>query len=363
MFNRPTTFVIGAGCSREYQFPLGVGLRDEIAEMLAHVKIDQPRGNDSRVWIGFSDGGKDGDFNRSISNIAGQQHFQEWYRVAQQMSRGLQHASSIDRYLDHHSDDEVMVRIGKMAIGRRIIKAEASSTLSVREGSSLDMAEIYEKNGQNPHWLNELFLRLQEGIRRGNIDQIFSNVTFICFNYDRVIEHYLYEAVKVFGNLSDRDTTAVMKNLKVYHPYGSLGPLRWQKEDGSPGVQYGAQLDDHRSIQTIGESLRIFTETIEENDEIDCIRDAMLNASKIVFLGFSFLQQNIDLIRPRARSNAEQVWATSLGMSDWDTEAAHSAVSNMLNGTNSSEFRGFHMNSRPLTAGQFMAQAGNSLRA
>lgn len=362
MFNRPTTFVIGAGCSREYQFPLGVGLRDEIADMLAHVEIDRQRGNDSVLWIGFS-GGKDEAFNRAISNIAGQHHFQDWYRVAKQMGRGLRHASSIDRYLDHHSDDEVMVRIGKMAIGRRIINAEANSTLRVREGSSLDMAEIYKQNGQNPHWLNELFLRLQEGIRRGNIDQIFSNVTFICFNYDRAIEHYLYEAVKVFGNLSDRDTTAVMKNLKVYHPYGSIGPLPWQEEEGSPGIHYGANLDDHRSIQDIGESLRIFTETIEENDEINCIRDAMLNASKIVFLGFSFLQQNIDLIRPRTRSKVEQIWATSLGMSAWDTDAAQTAVSNMLNGSNSSEFRGFRMNSQPLTAGQFMAQAGNSLRS
>ncbi len=362
MFNRPTTFVIGAGCSREYQFPLGVGLRDEIADMLAHVEIDRPRGNDSFIWIGSS-GGKDGNFNRAIANIAGQHHFQEWYRVARQMGRGLQHSSSIDRYLDHHSDNDVMVRIGKMAIGRRIIKAEANSTLRVREGETLNMDEIYEKNGKNPHWLSELFLRLQEGIRRGNIDQIFTNVTFICFNYDRAIEHYLYQAVKAFGNLSDRDTATVMKNLKIYHPYGSLGPLPWQEEEASSGIDFGAELDNARSIQTIGESLRIFTETIEENDEINCIRDAMLNASKIIFLGFSFLQQNIDLIRPATRSKAEQVWATSLGMSGWDTDASQAAVSKMLNGTNSLDFVSFHVRSQPLTAGHFMAQAGNFLRS
>lgn len=362
MFSSPTTFVIGAGCSREYQFPLGLGLRDEIADMLAHVEIERPRQEDRFLWIGSS-GGKDKNFNRAITNVAGQHQFQEWYLTAQQMGRGLQHASSIDRYLDHHNEDEVMVRIGKMAIGRRIIKAEASSTLRFSEGSSLDMAEIYKQNDRNPNWLNELFLRLQDGVRRGNVDEIFSNVTFICFNYDRAIEHYLYEAVRVFGNLSDRDTRAVMKNLRVYHPYGSLGPLPWQEEDQSLVVPYGAEMEDHRSIQTIGESLRIFTETIEENDEINCIRDAMLNARKIVFLGFSFLQQNIDLIQPRARSKVEQVWATSLGMSDWDTDAAQRAVSTMLNGASASELGGFNMHSQPLTAGQFMAQAGNSLRS
>lgn len=350
MFNRPTTFVIGAGCSREYQFPLGMGLRNEIADMLARVEIDRPGGNDSV-------------FDRALNRIAGQHDLEEWHRIAQQMGRGLQHASSIDRYLDYHSDDKVMVQIGKMAIGRRIIKAEANSTLRIREGAPLDMAEIYNQNGLNPHWLNELFLRLQEGVRRGSIDQIFSNVTFICFNYDRAIERYLFEAVKEFGNLSDGDTTAVMKTLKVYHPYGSLGPLPWQAEDGAPGIPYGAQLDDHHSIQTIGESLRIFTETIEENDEINCIRDAMLNANKIVFLGFSFLQQNIDLIRPKTRSKAQQVWATSLGMSGWDTDAAQGAVSEMLNGADPVEIRGFHMRSESLAAGQFIAQAGNFLRS
>lgn len=362
MFNRPTTFVIGAGCSREYQFPLGIGLRDEIADMLAHVKINQPRGRDSLVLIG-ANSINDVEFNWAISAIAGQNFFKEWYGVAQKMALGLRHASSIDRYLDHHSDDEVMVQIGKMAIGRRILRAEASSTLHVYEGSSLDMTAISKKNDEKPHWLNELFLRLQEGVRRGSIDQIFSNVTFICFNYDRAIEHYLYEAVKVFGNLSDGDAQSVMKNLNICHPYGSLGPLPWQKSDGSPGIPYGAKLDDYQSIQAIGESLRIFTETIEENEEINSIRDAVLNASNIVFMGFSFLQQNIDLIRPRTKSNVEQVWATSLGMSSWDTDAAQRAVSDMLNGTNASGHRGFHMNFQPLTAGQFMAQVGNSLRA
>lgn len=362
MFKSPTTFVIGAGCSREYQFPLGLELRDEIADMLAHVEITRPRNDTGVFWVGLG-GSKDEDFNTAIRRIAGQPNFQQWYRIAQQMGQGLRHASSIDRYLDHHSDDETMVRIGKMAIGRLIIKAERNSTLHIQQGSSLDMAEIYKKNDQRPHWLNELFLRLQEGVRRGNIDQIFSNVTFVCFNYDRVIEHYLYEAVKVFGNLSDSDTKAVMSNLKVYHPYGSLGPLPWQDDDGSGGVHFGAELDDSPSIQTVGESLRIFTETIEENEEIVCIRESMLNAKKIVFLGFSFLQQNIDLIRPRTRSRVEQVWATSLGMSGWDTDAAQDAVSKMLNGTDALDFRAFRMNSQPLTAGLLMAQAGNSLRS
>lgn len=362
MFNNPTTFVIGAGCSREYQFPLGLDLRDEIADMLAHVEVRKPRYDDTDMWIGFG-GKKDEDFNDAIRRVAGQNRFPQWCQTAQQMGQGLRHASSVDRYLDHHSDDETMIHIGKMAIGRRIIKAEHSSTLYTGDDSSLDMAKIHSKNDGKPHWLNELFLRLQEGVRRGNIDQIFSNVTFICFNYDRAIEHYLYEAVKVFGNLSGKDTQLVMKSLRIYHPYGSLGPLRWQDDDGLGGIDFGAERVDLPTIQKVGESLRIFTETVEENDEIVCIRDAMQNSSKIVFLGFSFLQQNIDLIRPRSRSRVEQVWATSLGMSPWDISAAQDAVSKMLNGSDSLDFRSFLMNSQPLTAGLLMAQAGNALRS
>lgn len=362
MFNKPTTFVIGAGCSHEYGFPLGNGLRDEIAAMLEQVKPDRPQRSDRMIFTtGKSD--KDSDFNAAIVLAAGNHKWQEWFASAQSMATGLRHGSSIDRYLDFHNDDPVKVQIGKMAIGRSILRAEARSSLAMETSDTFDMAEIFKKNGDKPHWLNELFLRLQEGVRRGNVADIIKNVTFVCFNYDRAIEHYLYNAVKAFGNLTEGEATDALRHLKVYHPYGRLGHLFWENATTPQGVHYGARLDDWRSIASIGENLRIFTETIEENDEIRCIRNAMMDTNKIVFMGFSFLQQNLDLIRPPARSNASQVWATTYGMSEFDVDAAKSSIDAMLQGTNSGAYRAFAVRVQNSKAGQFLADTGNLLRS
>lgn len=361
MFTKPTTFVIGAGCSREYGFPLGYGLRDQIADMLEQVKIERPRSSDRMIFTAGPTS-TDREFNAAVQRAAGPVKYQAWFATCQQMAQGLRHASSIDRYLDHHNDDPVMVQIGKMAIGRRILKAEAESSLFTTPGSTLNMPEIAKKNDHEPHWLNELFLRLQEGVRRGNIGQILSNVTFVCFNYDRVIEHYIFNAVKTFGNLSDDQATDAMSHLKIYHPYGRLGHLPWEEASTGDPVAYGAKIDDPDDIADIGANLRIFTETIEENDEILCIRDAILNADNLVFLGFSFLQQNLNLIRPASRSKAQKVYATSLGMSGLDLQVSETGVSNMLNGANSLQFRSFPFSASNTKAGRFMADAGNFLR-
>lgn len=362
MFNRPTTFVIGAGCSHEYGFPLGNGLRDEIASLLEQVKPEGPRRSEDFMFVN-SGSERDAEFNAAIVQHAGQHKWQSWFATAQSMAEGLRQGSSIDRYLDFHHDDPVRVKIGKMAIGRLILRAEAKSSLAMETGSIFDMTEVAKKNEYGYHWLNELFLRLQEGVRRGTVADFLKNVTFICFNYDRVIEHYLFNAIRSFGNLSEEEATEAMRELKIYHPYGRLGHLFWEDATTPKGVHYGARLDDVGSIVGHSDNLRIFTETIEENDEIRCIKDAMLNAEKIVFLGFSFLQQNLDLIRPPTRSQASQVWATTYQMSPYDVDAAKSAISDMLNGTTSTGYQGFKVEAVGSRAGKFMADVGNLLRS
>jgi len=362
MFKKPTTFVIGAGCSREYGFPLGNDLRDQIATLLENVKPERPRRSDRMVFT-MEGTDKDVEFNAAIVQHAGQHKWQEWFATAQSMAKGLRQGSSIDRYLDFHNEDPVRVQLGKMAIGRLILRAESQSSLSMETGSIFDMTEVAKKNGGEPHWLNELFLRLQEGVRRSNVEEFLNNVTFICFNYDRVIEHYLFNAIKAFGNLTDEEATAAMQGLKIYHPYGRLGHLFWETATTPKGVQYGARLDDFGSIVGHSEHVRIFTESFEENEEIRCIRHAMENTEKVVFLGFSFLQQNLDLIRPDNRSKASQVWATTYGMSQYDVDAAENAISAMLNGSKSADYRSFRVNVVDSKAGKFMADVGNLLRS
>lgn len=362
MFKKPTTFVIGAGCSHEYGLPLGDGLRTTIASLLRNVEQSRVRHKPTgRTIISASSTAKlrDNEFNDAVAAAAGDD-WKAWFKTCQTMADGLAHASSIDRYLDIHRDDPIKVQIGKMAIGRSILKAEQRSSLMVDSRGHLQMPHISKAAG-GPHWLNELLLRMQEGVRLDQFELILSNVTFICFNYDRNIEHYLYHAIRTLGNLTAGRASEVMQHLKIYHPYGSLGRLGWQSDAPDEIVEFGQPKNDPQDIIRIGANIRIFTETIEENDDIRCIREAMQSANRIVFAGFSFLQQNLDLVRPQSQSSARRIYATTFGESHHNKESANNAVYQILQGINSSGTYPFKMVMEDAKAGRFMADAGNLL--
>lgn len=357
VFRKKTTIIVGAGCSREYGLPLGDGLRDAIADMLAEVRVREHRNSSGQLILSTTASHRDDAFNEAIQYVAGN-HWQEWFKKAQTMSAGLRHASSIDRYLDIHRDDDVMVRIGKLAIARLILKAESHSSVVVRT-SHLNTPRI-DEIAAGPNWLGQLVLRMQEGVRRDDFASALTNLTFISFNYDRVIAHYLYHSLRTLADLRAEEASEMMKALRVFHPYGRLGRLPWEQGD-EPVIPFGHDTDDPRDFDTVAQNLRIFTETIHENDDIRAIRSAVQECEQIIFLGFSFLRQNMDLLRPRGRSTGTRVFATTFGESTYNVSAAKGAITSMLQGQNSDGTYPFRPEAVNSKAGDFIASAGNLL--
>lgn len=89
----------------------------------------------------------------------------------------------------------------------------------------LDVKAIRHAAG-GPDWLSELFIQIQEDVQFENIDSIFQNITIISFNYDRCIEHYLFNVLRSFADISAADSSEIMKKLEIFHPYGRVG--RWK---------------------------------------------------------------------------------------------------------------------------------------
>ncbi|MEY9590849.1 hypothetical protein ABIA06_003140 [Bradyrhizobium yuanmingense] len=80
-----------------------------------------------------------------------------------------------------------MVEVGKMAIVGQILEAERNSELAIsRETGRLDVDHV------DGRWLSEWLSMALSGIQRSKLGTMFDRVTFINFNYDRCIEHYLY---------------------------------------------------------------------------------------------------------------------------------------------------------------------------
>jgi hypothetical protein len=78
---------------------------------------------------------------------------------------------------------------------------------------------------------------------------------------------------------------------------------------------------------------KTFTERLEDEEAVNAIRKEVEKAEIIVFLGFAFHSQNMELIRlePREKQNMKRVFATALGISGSDAYVVYNQVVETLN--------------------------------
>jgi hypothetical protein len=354
LFARKTVFVIGAGCSAEYGLPVGDGLRDEIAKRLRSLDgllrdsaVRQDTGlNDALTRVGKCDLGS-------------------WCALAGKMAQGIQHTSSIDRYLNLRQDDERIVILGKLLIARAVLAAEAGSTLVVKGRAGIDHVKVKSlvADSGGYHWLGRLFDQMQEGVsNRAQLSQVFENVSFVCFNYDRCIEHYFFHALQELGSLSDAEASEAMKALVIEHPYGRVGHLPWEAAPpGAHKVEFGKQADYGEELNVVAAGIKTFTERVEEGDALARTRGLIADAAQVVFMGFSFLDQNMALLTPPTGSAAESAFATTYGESR-PNESLYQTMMQQCLARASSQKPSVSVSMDSNKAGYFLHEWGNRLR-
>jgi len=64
---------------------------------------------------------------------------------------------------------------------------------------------------------------LTEGVKCADVDEIFNNVSIVCFNYDRCIEIFLKEALITYYKIDEIKSVDLVGRLNIIHPYGSVG--------------------------------------------------------------------------------------------------------------------------------------------
>jgi len=55
-----------------------------------------------------------------------------------------------------------------------------------------------------------------------DLASMFDNISIICFNYDRCIEHYLYSALVAHYGITKPAAAKIMGKLRIHHPYGVI---------------------------------------------------------------------------------------------------------------------------------------------
>jgi hypothetical protein len=303
MFKSKTVFIVGAGASHELNLPVGDDLTTNILHalniraVLPHQQMDEQTGT---FWSAF--------------NILGGNDPNAYFTAAHEVKDAMPIVTSIDTYLDSRRDNERVVACGKLGIAWAICEAERNSHLF----SSTD-TPIFLSNDLRAVW-HRLFLDpLIRGLSEGELDRMFENVSFIIFNYDRCVEHYLHCAlVKIFPRVHAGRLTEVLNNVRFIHPYGVIGKLPWQYGD-RVSLPYGARLSPQALVQAAS-GLRTYTEGVDDKALTSAIQDVLREARRCVFLGFSFQEQNMELLALKERGNLKSVLGTALGQSEDDLE-------------------------------------------
>lgn len=314
MFESHTLFVVGAGASAEIGLPVGSALIETIA-----TKLD----------IRFQDGLRLSSGDPGIADTVRfhARHRNEnqntYYQKARMIREALPVAPSIDNFLDAHKKDEHIQFCGKLGIVASILEAERKSKLFA-EGHGNDHVDLGHLSGT---WYTAFMKMLVERVDLDEIESVFDNVSFITFNYDRCIQRFLHVALQKYYGIDSGRAADLISKLEIIHPYGSIGRLPF--EGGNSIVPYGAKLDEAALIEAAGR-IRTFTEQIEDFEFLDAIRQSVSGAETLVFLGFGFHPQNMELLSGGSMINARRAYATSYFCSNGDIEVFIRQIHAML---------------------------------
>lgn len=289
MIKSNTVFIIGAGASKEIGFPVGTELKHTISSKLK-----------------FKPDGSSGDqeiFN--YLNYRQEGNISQYMTACEQISDGIVYSESIDDFIDLHQE-QAITTCGKLAIAKSILEAERQSKLyNDSLYNSIDINLISDS------WYPRFYSLLTKELRKPNIEVIFDNVAVINFNYDRSLEYFLVCALTKNILLDTADARSLVSQLRIYRPYGSVGPLF-----GSDPVRYG----DTKGLNI--SNLKTYTEQIEDSIMMKSIGEEMQRAKTMIFLGNHYHPNNMKLLRSDAGTGkgiyGVKIYGTRFNITDHD---------------------------------------------
>jgi hypothetical protein len=247
----PTVFVLGAGASQIYGFPLGPALVEDICRDLVE---------NARISV-LHECGPSGE------------HIENFRSDLSDSER-----SSIDAFIESRAAD--YDEVGRMAIAQCLLKAEHEGHLRPKGD-----------------WCRVLF----DAILGDSCDQFLRNrLKVITFNFDRSFERKLFLALN--ANYPGPDLPALVNSVPVLHIHGDLGGPSWLPSTG--WARPYTQALDAATIRKCAAGIHIVHHRIDDS-VISTAQQWIRDAARVCFLGFSCHELNLpklgapDLLRGR----------------------------------------------------------------
>lgn len=297
-------FIIGAGAGVDVGLPTGRGL---IGQIRSAVDFNRAGGDDAiRNCISL--------FQHSDRRLV-----EVYWQACRRIVTALPQAQSIDNFIHENRSEEGIEFCGKLAIARCILNAERSSAALYIAERGFRKPSFEHGDTLGKSWYSRLFSLLIRYREPDELPERFKHISMIIFNYDRCIEHYLFHALENYYPIDYDKAAELLSHLRFFHPYGSVGKLRWQGGERLAAFGEDLQLS---SLIDVAKDIRTFTEGTRA-DDVASLRRKLLDADKVVFLGFGFHELNMDLLNPDAGDrrgvleSPKQFFATAKGMSDY----------------------------------------------
>lgn len=278
--------MLGAGASHAYGFPLGADLRDDIIRSA-----------------------RDPSYYPSVIKSYGikPDEYREMIAVMPKVP-----TYSIDAFLERRPE---FMDAGKKMIAIHLLQREVSG----RMFHDIIGVRVAARKGKNSSpvedWYQYLFNRLASHAP----EEFRANqLVVVTFNYDRSLEHYLFESVKEWFKLDDDKTRHMMSSIEFIHLYGSLGKLPWQdgQLDVVPYDSWATQGHREVNIARAADSIKIVSEErqADSTPEFRAARKHIEDASKVLFLGFGFDPVNVERLLPGELIRRRNMCGTLLGL-------------------------------------------------
>lgn len=312
MFKNHTVVVLGAGASCECGLPIGAELRTKIARLL-----------DIRFPNGYEQVSGDYDIVEALRIAVprlspGSRDINPYLHAGWRIRDAMPQAISIDNFIDTHQGDAKLELCGKLAIVKAILEGERSSSLYV---DPMGRERRIKFDALGSSWHNAFMQLLTQNCTIKALPERLSKVSFVVFNYDRCVEHFLYHSMQNVYGVDASEAAELMLRTSILHPYGTVGDLPWQ--GGAQTVEYGGQPGGGQLLN-LAKGIKTFTEGTDPSaSDILKIRELLRQASTLLFLGFAYHAQNLELLNP-GRNHTDPVavryYGTAFGMSSSDCD-------------------------------------------
>ncbi len=142
------------------------------------------------------------------------------------------------------------------------------------------------KDFSDDNWYQYIFGKM----RAPSFDEFGQNrVSFVTFNYDRSLEHFLYEALLTRYRGGNSNAFELVKRIPIIHVHGMLGAFNPLGSDGRP---YTPDVTTE-AVQMAAGDIRIVSDADVETELFQTAREVLKRAKRIYFLGFGFNSDNV----------------------------------------------------------------------